>query len=180
VDLTPPDKPPLLAPGRQDELQNLLLEDERRFDFDVFEKCSNYSFFSPAVNIIPCTALAIGEFRRIAQVSGQFDLVAYLCEGRRSLTWFIHTAGRGFKMEIPYEIVRDTAFMNSGPGTGVASFVLSRPPLFFCDHNMSLSSPSQRQWRPCEDWTEGRQASKVLKHDLSGSAMQVLVSVLTK
>jgi hypothetical protein len=128
-----------------------------------------------AVTIIPCTDLSIGSWRRIATTVGKHDLVAYVSDSKRCLTWFIHSGGLGFKMEIPYDAIIDAEFTNAAPGTGLASFLLSQPPLFFLEHVSSPSPdrPTVRQWRPCPDWTEGHQASQVLRHDLIGSAVQL-------
>jgi regulatory protein PHO2 len=78
-------------------------------------------------------------------------------------------------MEIPFETIIDAEFTNAAPGTGLASFLLSQPPLFFLEY---ISSPrpdgsTVRQWRTCPDWTEGHQASHLLRHDLIGSAVQL-------
>ncbi|KAF8240680.1 homeobox-domain-containing protein, partial [Tricholoma matsutake] len=152
----PPDSPPQLSTGFEVDLHNLIHEDE-------------------PVTIIPCTDLSIGSWRRIATTVGKHDLVAYICEVKRCLTWFIHSAGLGFKMEIPFDTIIDAEFTNAAPGTGLASFLLSQPPLFFLEQ---ISSPRPdgsvlRQWRTCPDWTEGHQASQVLRHDLIGSAVQL-------
>jgi len=130
-----------------------------------------------AVTIIPCSDLSIGTWRRIATAVGKHDLVAYLCDAKRCLTWFIHSAGYGFKMEIPFDIIVDTEFTNAAPGSGLASFILSQPPTFFLE-SFSTPGPNQalrptRQWKKCADWTEGQQATKVLRHDLIGSAVQL-------
>ena len=78
-------------------------------------------------------------------------------------------------MEIPFDTIIDAEFTNTAPGTGLASFLLSQPPLFFLEH---VSSPrpdgsTVRLWKTCSDWTEGHQASQVLRHDLIGSAAQL-------
>lgn len=130
-----------------------------------------------AVTIIPCNDLSIGTWRRIATAVGKHDLVAYLCDARRCLTWFIHSAGYGFKMEIPFDIIIDTEFTNAAPGSGLASFILSQPPTFYLE-SFSTTGPNQapsqtRQWKKCADWTEGQQATKILRHDLIGSAVQL-------
>lgn len=154
---TPPDTPPELATGYEAELHSLIHEDE-------------------PVTIIPCNDLSIGTWRRIATAVGKHDLVAYLCDARRCLTWFIHSAGYGFKMEIPFDIIVHTEFTNAAPGSGLASFILAQPPTFFLE---SFSSPGSaqagptRQWKKCADWTEGQQATKILRHDLIGSAVQL-------
>lgn len=91
------------------------------------------------------------------------------------MTWFIHSAGYGFKMEIPYDTITHTDFRNASPGQGLSSFTLSQPPIFYLEH---FSSPREgrpvfKSWRQCADWTEGMQATKVLRHDLIGSAVHL-------
>ncbi|KAF9223562.1 hypothetical protein BS17DRAFT_148206 [Gyrodon lividus] len=155
---TPPDTPPELATGYEAELHRLLHEDE-------------------PVTIIPCTNLSVGTWRRIATTVGRHDLVAYLCDAKRCLTWFIHSSGYGFKMEIPFDLIVDTEFTNAAPGSGLASFILSQPPTFYLE-SFSPPHPGRgtepiRHWKKCADWTEGQQATKVLRHDLVGSAVQL-------
>ncbi|KAG6853793.1 hypothetical protein C0991_001382 [Blastosporella zonata] len=156
VELPSPDSPPRLSAGFQVDLHNLIHEDD-------------------TVTIIPCTDLTIGSWRRISTTLAKHDLVAYVSETKRCLTWFIHSAGFGFKMEIPYEIIVETKFSNAAPGSGLASFFLSEPPLFYLENIVpsSVDVESQRQWKRCADWTEGQQATRVLRHDLIGSAPQL-------
>jgi len=153
---TPPDTPPELTPGYEVELHNLIHEDE-------------------PVNMILCTDLSIGTWRRIATTVGKHDLVAYVSDSKRCLIWFIHSAGYGFKMEIPFNTILDTQFTNAAPGSGLASFILSQPPIFYLE-NLCTPRPDGsggRIWKRCADWTEGMQATKVLRHDLIGSAVQL-------
>ncbi|KDQ15814.1 hypothetical protein BOTBODRAFT_273374 [Botryobasidium botryosum FD-172 SS1] len=156
--VTPPDTPPGLVAGFEGDLQALLHEVE-------------------PVSIIPCTDLSIGTWRRIASTTGRHDLVAYNCESKRSLTWFIHSAGFGFKMEIPYDIIKDIHFdpMHSGPqGQGRASFILAQPPHFYMEDTLP---PATKVWKRCSDWTQGMQATAVLRHDVVGSAIQLAHTV---
>ena len=51
------------------------------------------------------------------------------------------------------------------------SFHLSETPHFYLKDN---SQESQYAWKRCDDWTEGCQASKILQHDLSGEALQLV------
>lgn len=125
--------------------------------------------------MILCTDLSIGTWRRIATTVGKHDLVAYVSDSKRCLTWFIHSAGYGFKMEIPFDTILDTHFSNASPGSGLASFVLSQPPVFYLE-NLCTPRPDGsggRVWKRCADWTEGQQATTVLQHDLIGSAVQL-------
>jgi regulatory protein PHO2 len=125
--------------------------------------------------MILCTDLSIGTWRRIATTVGKHDLVAYVSDSKRCLTWFIHSSGYGFKMEIPFNTILDTQFTNAAPGSGLASFMLSQPPIFYLE-NVCTPLPDGsggRVWKRCADWTEGMQATKVLRHDLVGSAVQL-------
>lgn len=139
--------------------------------------CERLTLTSPlAITIIPCTELTIGSWRRVASAVSRYDLVAYICHTRQRLAWFIHSSGCGFKMEIPFDTVIDTKFVNSTPGMGQASFILSHPPLFY----MEVPSPETaddglptRIWKPSTDWTEKMQATKVFRHDLVGAAIQL-------
>ncbi|KAG8706697.1 hypothetical protein FRC09_002276 [Ceratobasidium sp. 395] len=149
---TPPDTPPELSPGYEADLQALLHETE-------------------PISIIPCTDLTIGSWHRIADRTGRHDLVAYISDHKASLTWFIHSGGHGFKMEIPISTVINAEFSpttHSHPGQGIASFYLSEKPIFYMEDANTGGS-----WQVCDDWTEGRQASHVLKHQLVGSGVQL-------
>ncbi|KAG8739759.1 hypothetical protein FRC10_005184 [Ceratobasidium sp. 414] len=149
---TPPDTPPELSPGYEADLQALLHESE-------------------PISIIPCTDLTIGSWHRIADRTGRHDLVAYISDHKASLTWFIHSGGHGFKMEIPISTVINAEFSpttHSHPGQGIASFYLSEKPIFYMEDANAGGS-----WQVCDDWTEGRQATHVLKHQLVGSGVQL-------
>jgi len=128
-----------------------------------------------AITIIPCTDLTIGTWRRIATPVSKHDLVAYVCESRNCLTWFIHSSGYGFKMEILFDTIAETEFVNGTPSSGLASFFLTQPPLFYLEDiaRSPTGGPPVRTWKRCGDWTQGMQATKVLRHDLVGSTVQL-------
>lgn len=78
-------------------------------------------------------------------------------------------------MEIPFETILDTQFTNAAPGSGLATFMLSEPPHFYLE-NVSSPRPDSsggRVWKRCADWTEGMQATRILRHDLIGGAVQL-------
>ncbi|KAJ3930262.1 MAG: hypothetical protein NXY57DRAFT_329670 [Lentinula lateritia] len=128
-----------------------------------------------AVTFIPCTDLSIGTWRRIATTVSKHDLVAYVCEAKQSLAWFILSGGTGFKMEIPFDRIIATEFNHTSPGIAHAVFTVSEPPYFYLEHRMA-PRPDGRiklSWRQCNDWTEGAQATHVLRHSLLGSAPQL-------
>ncbi|PPQ91012.1 hypothetical protein CVT25_013937 [Psilocybe cyanescens] len=152
----PPDLAPELCATFEVDLRDLIHEDE-------------------PVTIIPCTDLAVGSWRRIASASSKYDLVVYVCETKRCLTWFIHSDGYGFKMEIPFDTVIDTQFQATAPGLGLAVFVLSQPPIFYLENASAPRADGSvaRTWKRSSDWTEGHQATQVLRHSLMGSAVQL-------
>ncbi|KAE9403648.1 homeobox-domain-containing protein, partial [Gymnopus androsaceus JB14] len=128
-----------------------------------------------AVTFLPCTDLSVGTWRRIATTVSQHDLIAYVCEGKQSLAWFILSGGNGFKMEIPFHRIVRTDFTHASPGVARVVFTLSEPPLFYLEHPMAprLDGKTKLSWRQCSDWTEGAQATQVLRHTLFGSAPQL-------
>ncbi|KAF8274812.1 hypothetical protein EI94DRAFT_1560994 [Lactarius quietus] len=156
TDSTPPTTPSDLLPGYDADIHSLIHESE-------------------PVTIIPCTNLTIGTWRRIATQISKHDLVAYVCELRNCLTWFIHSTGYGFKMEIPFDTIAETELADAAPGSTLASFFLTQPPLFYLEDIATppTGGPPVRTWKRCADWTEGMQATKVLRHDLVGSAVQL-------
>ncbi|KAG6873235.1 hypothetical protein C0995_001253 [Termitomyces sp. Mi166 len=170
-----PDSPPQLSASVQDDLHNLIHEDDSQFYFNSIQHAQQLTHYLTAVTIIPCTHLSIGSWKRIATTVAKHDLVAYVSDVKRCLTWFIHSDGFGFKMEIPFNTIVKTKLTNADPGSGLASFILSKPPLFYLENiePPSIDGNRKRHWRRGSDWTEGQQASHVLRHDLIGSAPQL-------
>lgn len=125
-----------------------------------------------AFDLIPCNELSIGTWRRIASTMGQYDLVAYTCEAKRCITWFIQSSGRGFKMEMSYDSIVDIGFSNAVTGDGEAVFIVDRPPMFYLEqfYQPDFAQPMPKFWKRCTDWTEDLQASQILCHTLSGPA----------
>ena len=125
-----------------------------------------------AVTFIPCDDLTIGNWRRIASVTQRNDLLGYACDAKRCLAWFIQSAGYGFKMEIPYEMVTrvNVATMPSRPDMALVTFFLSGSPVFFLENVVPSQSTGVmiKSWCHCQDWTEGAQASNVPKHEVVG------------
>ncbi|KAF8920134.1 homeobox domain-containing protein [Mucidula mucida] len=145
-----PDIPPELSKGSQSDIIALIHEDA-------------------PVTIIPCTDLSVGTWRRIASTTSKHDLVAYVCETKRILVWFVLSNNCGFKMEIPFDSVAESNFTNAGPGTALASFTLSKPPSFYVE----APTGGTYTWTQSADWTQGYQASQVLRHEIIGAAVQL-------
>ncbi|KAL7279370.1 hypothetical protein ACG7TL_007211 [Trametes sanguinea] len=150
----PPRSPPPLASGFDAEVHNLIHEEDE-------------------VTVIPCTDLTIGTWRRVA--SSQHDLIAYTCEARRCISWFVRAAGLSFKIEVPYDIIAESRFSNVSPGIGSATFTLDRPPIFYVEKQTEPAPGVEptRYWQVSGDWTEGRQGTTVLRHCLTGPGYQL-------
>jgi regulatory protein PHO2 len=172
LDITglPLDLPPPLSAGYDAELNALVHETERESSLGkkVRPGVDNQS---TAIVVIPCAELSVGTWRRVA--STKYDLVAYVCDRQRTLTWFIHTGGQSFKMVVPFDTILDTKLTAMPPGMGQASFILSQPPSFYMEALDPGNTVVNKVWRRGADWTEGMQATKVLQHNLMGAAIQL-------
>ncbi|KAG8934522.1 hypothetical protein FRC00_012086 [Tulasnella sp. 408] len=123
------------------------------------------------ITIIQCTDLTIGTWHRIAARTGTHDLVAYTAEGSQVLTWYIYSEGYGFRMDLPFHTIERVDLSTTGypPGTALATITLTQAPNFFMESNVDQG----RIWKKCTDWTEGQQASTMLRHEVIGSAAQL-------
>ncbi|CDO74355.1 hypothetical protein BN946_scf184355.g3 [Trametes cinnabarina] len=124
----PPRSPPPLTSGFDAEVHGLIHEEDE-------------------VTVIPCTDLTIGTWRRVA--SSQHDLIAYTCESRRCISWFVRAAALSFKIEVPYDIITESRFSNVSPGVGAATFTLDRPPIFYIEKQTELAPGVEptRHWQ---------------------------------
>ncbi|KAF9517010.1 hypothetical protein BS47DRAFT_592215 [Hydnum rufescens UP504] len=128
------------------------------------------------ISIIPCTDLFIGTWRRIN--SAGLDLIAYTCDTKRILTWFIHSAGVGFKMKIPYDTISVIEYQrHTTPGQDRASIIINKPPTFYREVTSHVGGVATKIWRPAYDWTEGAQASICTRHEIIGPAGQLAYSL---
>ncbi|VDB94270.1 unnamed protein product [Peniophora sp. CBMAI 1063] len=155
-DSTPPQTPPELRQGFEGDLQSLIREQD-------------------SITIIPCYELTIGHWRRIATQIAKHDLVTYVCENRRCLVWYIQSSGYGFKIEVPFDRIKETTYMNTAPGKALVTFILHQSPLFFIEEPIVDNGiyTGRRIWKRSADWTEGAQASMDLRHDLVGASAQL-------
>ncbi|EKM57881.1 uncharacterized protein PHACADRAFT_182311 [Phanerochaete carnosa HHB-10118-sp] len=174
----PPLQPPsiVLFPSQDAEIQTRIREDD-------------------PVIVIPCTQLSIGTWVRVAATDGdasqRHDLLAYICDAQNRLTWFVHhrdeAVEHAVRMDIALDSVVDATLAPTSPSASPISSVsssaetsssnddqasrltllLAYSPLFF----MTVTPPDGGVpvWAPCGDWTEGLQASVVLRHELLGA-----------
>ncbi|KAF8638700.1 hypothetical protein AX17_001995 [Amanita inopinata Kibby_2008] len=166
------ERPPLLSTGYDIDLHNAINEEERkRFYCTIQRELMMTMRNVTAIIVIPCVSLTVGSWRRIAAVGSRFDLVAYISEVKQCLTWFIQSDGCRFKMVIPLHSIMHAALNDHTGESVLLSLFLSECPRFLIQ---DLKLPgSSYDWKVCSDWTEERQASTVLRHDLLGPALQL-------
>lgn len=130
---------------------------------------------STAIEIIPCYELTVGRWTRVSTETAMHDLITYVCESRRCLVWYIRSSGFGFKIEVPFEYVKETMYATTTPGIAAVTFFLDQPPLFFIENPIVNNGiyVGRCDWKRSTDWTEGAQASLVLRHDLVGGSVEL-------
>lgn len=131
-----------------------------------------------ALVMVPCSDVLIGKWRRMN--TGSNDLLVYLSECRRTLTYYVRSADIGFKMRIPFDsIVSAECSSEIAPGCDLISLLLNKPPTFYREVPSRAGSASMpgRAWRPANDWTEGAQASTCTRHEIIGPSAQLGVAL---
>jgi hypothetical protein len=137
----------------------------------------------------PVIDIAIGHWRRIHAPPSDRDLIAYWAPKSRRLCWFIHSGGLSFRMDIPSSTVVTAKVYTKSPTRLAVCFDLNRPPTFLIQQPRSYAQlpPVVRsfpplgvtagEWASCRDWTEDNQASKVLRHEITGSPDTLLPAI---
>lgn len=74
-------------------------------------------------------------------------------------------------MQVPLDYVAELEFTNANPGQGFLTVDLSRPPEFFLRAIQPKDDGVSSGWRLCNDWTEDKEASRIMRHVLGGAAL---------
>ncbi len=91
------------------------------------------------------------------------DLSVFWSVEKACITYYIINNSAGYKMEYPYAFIKDiTLVVGESKRAGGLLIELVRPPLFFMD------SSGSGGFYQCGDFTEDRQASRILVHYLGG------------
>jgi hypothetical protein len=73
-------------------------------------------------------------------------------------------------MDIPFDIISDIKIAPTTANSVQASLFLSEPPSFFVEERHTWrDGKTTGRWVRCADWTEGCQASSVLRHEVIGA-----------
>lgn len=126
------------------------------------------------VSRFSCRSLAIGSWRRVG--CSAMDLVVFYSPSQMRLMYYINNDSIGFKIEYPFSAIQQIFVQSradSGSDTsgsldnnnimGDLVVILNQPPQFWME-----SSDMSGGWFETDDFTEDRQATRVLEHRLTG------------
>lgn len=112
--------------------------------------------------IINASALTIGTWHRMKIT--QQDLLCYYHLTDRAFAWHIRDSDYHFKMMFSFDTVASIRLCPMEDNVSAElQMDLTEPPLFFMENR---NSPEQ--WIQCSDFTEGMQATCILRHSIRG------------
>ncbi|PWN45257.1 hypothetical protein IE81DRAFT_210090 [Ceraceosorus guamensis] len=140
---------------------------------------SLFSGLEPSIKF-PVTSLTVGTWRRV-----QPGLTCFFSRANKRFEWRLINDSIGFKLELPWKIVKSISlegpFDSAGAAQGRISIQLHRAPLFYLEvfrsNERDGSESTTKSWRQNDDFTQERQASEVLLHELEGPYEQLRVAV---
>ncbi|KAJ3193704.1 hypothetical protein HK101_004333 [Irineochytrium annulatum] len=119
------------------------------------------------------TSIAIGTWRRVSMVRG--DLVCSFNPTYRTLRWLVIESTYGFQLEFPLSSVLDVSVTRLNDLTATVTIEVSIQPTFSKEVRLA---GGQSVWVPCQDFTEGGQASTCRRHILFTSVGDPAVTAL--
>ncbi|CEH17316.1 Transcription factor, contains HOX domain [Ceraceosorus bombacis] len=139
---------------------------------------SLFSGLEPSIKF-PVTSLTVGTWRRV-----QPGLTCFFSRANKRFEWRLINDSIGFKLELPWKIVKSISlegpFDSTGAAQGRISIQLHRAPLFYLEVFRSNErdglESTTKSWRQNDDFTQERQASEVLLHELEGPYEQLRVA----
>ena len=155
-----------------------------------------------AVTLIPCSDLKIGHWTRINPSALHHEVLAYTSQSRQCISWFIRSSGLSFKIEVPFSSISSAQLVDvKTPQLITLVLQLHTVPLFFVQqpdvrmrHGETMADVRKRigiaphlplpnigatpgEWVASNDWTQNQQASRVLRHELTGPRTSILPGV---
>jgi len=130
----------------------------------------DFTFQNPSVlSGLSCETLTIGTWRRIATTPS--DLLVYYSAPQRIFTYFISNNNAGFKMEFPFSSIAAVEFRQVDEAYGEVTVEVKEAPHFFMEC-------SNGDWQMCRDFTEGKQATRALKHVIKGRSQALKAQIM--
>jgi hypothetical protein len=155
-----------------------------------------------AVTLIPCSDLKIGHWTRINPSTLHHEVLAYTSQTRQCISWFIRSSGLSFKIEVPFGVISRAQLVDvKAPQLVTLVLELKSVPLFFVQQPDLTMRPGETladlrrrigiaphlplpnigaapgEWVASNDWTQNQQASRVLRHELTGPRTSILPGV---
>jgi len=112
--------------------------------------------------------LSIGAWNRV-NFEGYQNFMAWICEEKRCLVWFVQSRDHGLKMQMPLDNVKEASISNVGCGDVSLTLELTRCPEFLYRQNHQQEGVPSSCWIPYNDWTSNQAATRCLYHILRGS-----------
>lgn len=112
--------------------------------------------------IISATTLSIGSWQRLAMNA---DLVCAYDPIQKAFVWHIINDGLHFKIFIPVGTVSAITYAEQDPALASIRFDLNETPQCFIKED--------HRWKPCSDFSEGKQVSRYFSHCIKGVAYQL-------
>lgn len=120
--------------------------------------------------LITATAVTVGSWHRM-KISQQ-DLMCYYKLSERSFSWHIRDSNYHFKMMISFDSIASIELnVLEDNISAQIDMDLIEPPIFFMENTAT-------SWVQCSDFTEGMQASVVLRHTVRGLAADLRQELL--
>ena len=120
--------------------------------------------------MITATAVTVGSWHRM-KIS-QHDLMCFYKLNERAFSWHIRDSNYHFKMMISFDTIASIELnVLDDHISAQIDLDLIEPPIFFMETN--------GQWIQCSDFTEGTQASAILRHTVRGLASDLRQELLT-
>ncbi|KAL0088645.1 Homeodomain-like DNA binding domain-containing transcription factor [Phycomyces blakesleeanus] len=145
---------------------------QRRTDSELsIQSQPNISVNSPS-HLITVNTVTVGSWHRM-----KIDREDLLCQcdfRDRTLTWFIRDSVYNFKMVLPFDIIsvmRLSILEDSILAT--IDIDLIEPPMFYMENGGTDMTNGGFNWIQCSDFTEGIQATCILRHTLQGLAVDL-------
>ncbi|KAI8881890.1 homeobox-domain-containing protein [Backusella circina FSU 941] len=124
---------------------------------------------------ITATAVTVGSWHRM-KINHQDLMCYYRLANERNFSWHIQDSNYHFKMVISFDSISclELSILSDGISAQI-DIDLLEPPIFFMEDENG-------NWTQCSDFTEGMQASCVLRHTVRGLASdlhQELLNIVT-
>ncbi|KAF9414897.1 hypothetical protein BGZ94_000242 [Podila epigama] len=128
----------------------------------------------PTMPTFNCDNLAIGTWRRMS--TSNTDLSCFYCPTTRIMTWQIVDHAARFKMTFPLSSISHIEFYEVDPMYAQVDFDLLEIPQFYME---TVAEDQTRDWKKCSDFTEGKQATLVMRHTIHGLSTALKMQVMS-